>query len=180
MVESNGIRQRQFTGNGLECLKPLWSHQLPYSRQWVFMATRPKWMITTVDLATRRSLDCIVKSHSEFERSISLSLISKFPDNLQSWERKEVQELSYVETSWDAAFVLAKRNLHLVTSGAATWGSFLESNDVMDLNIRMQALVGRPFDKGGGYHKIPNGWQTTSVLCTWSFTLDVCCSELWG
>ncbi len=37
-------------------------------------------------------------------------------------ERKEVQELSYVELHemLDAAFVLAKRNLHLVASGAAT------------------------------------------------------------
>ncbi len=47
----------------------------------------------------------------------------------------------------DAAFVLAKRNLHLVTSGAATWGSFLESNDVMDLNIECKHWLGGPLTR---------------------------------
>jgi hypothetical protein len=60
-------------------------------------------------------------------------------------ERKEVQELSYVELHemLDAAFVLAERNLPLVTSGAAT----LESNDVMDLNIECKQWLGGPSTK---------------------------------
>ncbi|CAM6025867.1 unnamed protein product [Sphagnum balticum] len=64
-------------------------------------------------------------------------------------KRKEVQELSYVELHemLDAAFVLAKRNLRLVTSGAATGGAFLESNDAMDLNIECKHWLGGPLTK---------------------------------